>query len=339
MSALRRAMMPVFTVLIGGLLVAPAHARNRPRMEGQAALQALQADPNNMKARARYAQALSEQGACQLALDQLSLIRRSPDDWTSRLATFEGACWLRLGQFSQAEAALTEALLLDGGNAIARLRLAELSLHLGDQHTFDDLFEAQLDHDGYTRVTQMFELEHSLLTGFGDLQVDTLLFRQDAVDRGATRAVKVGHIYDSRGWLRDNHPSPAVEVLGEVLSQNVTMWQASLYRLEAYRRLGQPEKSLTILERPLIQRVDWALKSAYAVRVLADLGRYAEAEALLSELSTAELLEVEASRWYLAQVRGNVTIAGYHAARWRARVPSSGLSLEHLLPVDSGASR
>ena len=63
-------------------------------------------------------------------------------------------------------------------------------------HTFDELFEAVLDLDGYTRVVQMFELEHSLMTGAGDLQVDTMLFRQDAEDRGATRAVKVGFIYD-----------------------------------------------------------------------------------------------------------------------------------------------
>jgi tetratricopeptide (TPR) repeat protein len=307
-------------------------------MEGQAALRELQADPNNTAARARYAQALSEQGACQLALDQLSLLRRNPDSWSSRLATFEGGCWLRLGQLSLAEAALSEALLLDDENAIARLRLAEVALHRGDLDAFEAIFADQLDSEGYTRVAQMFELEHSLMTGVGDLQVDSLLFRQDASDRGAPRAVKVGHIYDSRGWLRDNRPSAASEVLGEVLSQNVTMWQASLYRLEAYRRLGQPEKALTILERPLIQRIDWSLKSAYAARVLTDLGRYAEAESVLAGLDGSELLDVEASRWYLAQVRGDVTAAGYHAARWQDHPLSPSLYLEHLLPVDSGAS-
>ena len=338
MSVIRYTMMLVFAVFAGGIFLSPSHARDRPRMEAKAALQALQADPGNTSARGRYAQALTEQGTCRLALDQLALIRTSPDGWTSRLATFEGSCWLRLGHLSQAEAALTEALLLDDENAIARLRLAEVALQYGDLLAFDDLLDEQIDRDGYLRIAQMFELEHSLMTGTGDLQIDALLFCQSAAESGAPRAVKVGQIYDSRGWLRDNQPSAAVDLLGEVLSQNLMMWQASLYRLEAYRQRGQPERALEILERPLILRIDWALKSAYAVRVLSDMGRYAEAEALLSDLGSSELLEVEESRWYLAQARGDVAAAGYHAARWQERVLSSSQSLEHLLPVDSGAS-
>lgn len=336
MSFLRHGYAQFAALLIGLLAPSQLAARNRPRMEGRNAQQALQADPSNVQARARYAQALSEQGACRLTLDQLDILRQSPDGWDSQTATLEGTCWLRLGHFSLAETALDEAIFLDSGNAIARLRRAELSIMQGDWANVEEQQSALALLKQTDRILWMLSLETLLATGEGDLQAETLMFRESANSSGATRASKVGIIYDGRGWLRDGHPEAAVDVFGDVLNQNINLWQASLYRIEAYRRAGQQQKAQEILERSLILRIDWAIKDAFAARVLVDLGRLDDAAALMDGLEMSSLLEVIESRWYLAHARGDVDAMGYHAALWETRNLAPGRSLNDLLPTASG---
>lgn len=305
--------------------------QGRYRMAAEQARACLEKKPESGPCEAILAQALSNIGMCDKALERFASLRPRKA-WTQETAIAEGQCHLRKGSTSAAIAAFEEAVWLAPAAANPKYQLAMAYIRVGDWGAAADemarLDEARngMSMPGLARAIWALETGNDQF----EAEIAELL-----ADPELTNSAQVQvHLLLGRKWMDVGDPWAAGPEIKEGVMFSLSNVRAVSYRAEAVRRQGDPESALEMLDRQWFLDAESPIRDAIKARVLVDLGELDEASGLLEGLGDPDYSEALASRWYLAQARGDVALGDQIARVWRSSVPNAERQLSQLAPPE-----
>lgn len=269
--------------------------------------------------------ALSRLGKCSEALEKLSPYAYTRP-FKAETALLAARCSSRLGYADDAVYFDTLALERTPGSISARTALAvdldRAGDYLGRDIVLEQLALVDPDRDASLFAEAAVALRHGDIDTFD--MIDLLWRREGRADDELVllRAIS---------WLDVGDPYRAFTELHKERKVRRSNGER-LAIAEALRRMSRPEDALAELDRKLFGRLRGADTDAMRARVLVDLGRDAEANAvLLPWLHTVDE-ELIASRWYLGRAQGDADAMADAKTRWELARSSPLRVLEQLIP-------
>lgn len=291
--------------------------------------------PGAMACRDVFVRAGAVAGRCAPVVPEALLLRHTR--WATRaVLSAEASCRQRIGDAPGADVAFSEAIDLDPSDPAPWFQRALMHVRLGwaAELAEDRRHLAVVDTDGWRQdvVDAWVALES------GDPNVDGLIHRfvsshhctrPGPCDAPRDAKLQVAIVACQRA-LDVGDPTAAEAFARDELA--ITRGHARLVacRVEALRRLSRPEEALRLATRPGEDARDQPLVDAVVARVLVDLGRLDEAQALLATAPDPLDPEVMLSRWYVATRTDDPHAATL--ASWASRLtPSAAFRIERLV--------
>lgn len=257
---------------------------------------------------------------------------RQAGAYNARAALTEAWCWHRLGDMVNAIETSYDARRLKPNLAPALYLRALAQSALGDVDGMEDT------------------LDELLFTRRGEVMVE-LVRAWDAVERGdeveylrATERLRVIEsdypsvgvpgqlrLMEAQRWLDVGNPDAAVAVLTEFDFQRANI-PALVQKAEALRRQGKVELALSIFGTQTLRTRSDAVPQSIRMRILADAGEVEALELRMSMLDDVSSVDLLATGWYVARVRGDEAGMQRFAELWGAANQNPDRSLEQLIP-------
>lgn len=321
--------------LPGAVSAQMANAQMRqgmPLMAVNAALACLKDTPDNLECKAVLGRSASMIGNCVSALPALADVRGTAS-WGMPEALAEGVCRVRDVDLEGALAAFDEATRLKPDTQATWLQRGLVDARLGRVDDLDaDLAAAEKTTDYQDWVGQMLGVWRAYLTTD---DVDWVLWKtaRDGGDNLHRNVQLHLALVDCQRWLDLGDPVRADHAAR--LGIAVTRGHARLLscRGEAVRREGDPYLADQLVDRPWDKLKETPLLDTVRSRLLVDLGRYDEAEALLDALPDPAEPEALASWWYLSRARGDAAQEARYRRLYEALEPLPHRPLELLDPI------
>ena len=274
--------------------------------------------------------ALARVGRCGEALDHFwPYVDSKPFGEEAALAA--SVCSSRLGLY--VDALMFDRLGLDLDAENVRL-LTQYALDLdtvGDMVMRDDALERLLlakpdrDASGYARAV--------IALRRGDIDtLDEVLTTRTGEDTARAERIRL----EAQSWLDLGDPQEAITVAGPLKLRQMGV-QIREIRAEAYRRLGEAERALEMMEGRNGKHLNGGDDDAFRARVAVDLGDLATAAERLADHRSTSDPELLASLWYVARAKGDQAAMTTYAARYHEVESSSLRTLEQLIPLHGGA--
>lgn len=274
-----------------------------------------------------WGKAQAKLGLCASALEKFWPFTHTRP-FTTEVALLAGRCSSRLG-FDD-DAVYFDILAVERSPANVQARSA-LALDLdrtddvvGRDEVLEQLALLDPDRDASLFATAAVALRRGDLDTFDE--IDAIWQREGRSDEEFLRL-------RAQSWLDLDDPIQAYAELTAV--RRFKRGQgARLLLAESLRRSSQPQSALSGMDKKSVMKMQGMEFDLIRSRVLVDLGRAAEARALVEEWALVADEEVYASQWYLAHDAGDSQAMETAARAW-ALVQSSPLRrLEQLLPVE-----
>lgn len=288
--------------------------------------QEIQANPDSEEAHISLGKALTKQGDCTAALDELWAWSDAPS-FAQQGATSAALCSARLGLYTDALAFDRMALEADPESVHAYTLLALHADRLGDQAQVDEALDAlgALGTKGgdptlYTRAV--------LALRSGDLNefdIDCALWVRSGWD--ARELMRL----EAQLWMDLDDPQSAMNIVsGKLLS----IQDGRHIFLEAQRRLGEAGTVFSLLDNQKFRVLNGVGPDALRIRTRADLGEFEEAHHLLQDYGNSTDPDIVSAGWYLARAEGNKDEMQRLSQIWDQVRESPLRHLEQLIPVN-----
>lgn len=295
----------------------------------------LKADPTLIRARRGLALARAGLKQCDAAVVQLQQLR-AQGVWDVDLAVADGNCALRDADDSLAEAAFSEAVLVDPDSPDAWYGLAVVAVDRGDWEAYDAAVDGI---DGTAARSPRARAMHALAAATayqrlgGDDAWEALQNLWNVLDeRTSARGGRLeAYTIEGELWLAAGNPILATRSFGEGAAQARRAPRIGSLRAEALRRTGALEEASRLFEVGRAEKGEHVTKKAILARVRTDEGNLTDARAILDD-SPHAAPEILASEWYYARAMGDQAGMARWAAKWRDTAPSPDESLDQLIP-------
>lgn len=301
----------------------------RPRLAGQQARNVLRSQPGDLDAREQLGVALAAQGACSLAvveIDKVLDVRPLGPPGVQAQAI----CAAMRGDMSGALAEWEELGVMEPADATVWLRTGRARLDIGDVAGAWAALGVLESLPGADIPVWLLRAELRFVTGDPAVEEDMQLAGKElgAVQDSVRVAVRV---IEARWWMAQGYPRVAADRLKETKGLSLVHRSVARVRAEALRRAGERAQAAEILARPMLVRDEDLRLTSTRVRLAADTGELVQAAALLSGMPDVDVPDVVATRWYVAQARGQSAEAERLAARYED-LPGPRVPLALLLP-------
>lgn len=306
-------------------------AQGRPALAADHARKCLAERPGATRCTGLLLRALAASGGCVEALALVPGLRQRRG-WDAEHAEAEASCWVELGQGEAGVAALEEAVSLADNSAETRFAMLQLHVLAGQIASAEADYAALVELPERGNLVPLARALLDLESGSPDFDA-SFAELQRAPQTDATRASLAHlHMIDGIAWLDAGDPVLAEAAFSRSVTLAITQFRYAALRAEAFRRQGDLDGAEMILTRPWLVNDTTPIVRAVRARVAADRGRTDEARDILRQLAASDLLEVVATRYYVARALGADADAARFAAEWGARNRVAARSLAQLQP-------
>lgn len=287
----------------------------------------LATDPESVAAHVGLGKSLARQGRCELALEELAPYADTRP-FGADAALLAAICSHRIGFLEDALLYDRLAVELDPDNARAWSNYALDLDEWGDPVGVDEILE-RLDvlgndgRDGSLYARAVLALRKGDIDEFDVL---TQFWAREGRSKEELRRLL------AQSWLDMGDPLAALAVVESVRKLNRS-YQEQWLRAEAYRRLGEPETALELIDRHGKRPLQGTAAEAERIRAYVDLGRIADAHEALHAVGDVSDEEIVASRWYVARSQGDTSAQAAAELEYASLRPSPLRKVEYLVPI------
>jgi predicted Zn-dependent protease len=285
-----------------------------------------EAEPDRPRIALSLAVSRARLGKCDEAIPALEALR-GQRIWNSLAGTSLANCYTARLDTELALALLVETLQLDSENTEAWGLLARLRAYHGDLAGADDAVGALLARQDSPESMMLLYAEFTYRAGDPDFDVWSAMYLHNTSNARSSFQIELSR------WMDLGNPMVAADVGLQLIKDGMRRPAVAFTRAEALRRLNLPEDALLVFERTLFADASETLTAlVIRARVLTDLGRFDEANALLLKHPAPAQHDVVASRWYLARARGEHAYADALRERYERQAKPAGRTLDQLIP-------
>ena len=241
------------------------------------------------------------------------------------------ACFLRVGDYSEAVEWQQERILLNPPKVGAFARLGSYQLAAGDREGAKRSLARAVEMDPMD--ASVFALRLQFAIGKGQVVETELLF--DEWDRAGDKRTLLNWYLRSQYAMDLGDLDLAMESSTSCVQMNFQYSPIRVLRSELFRRLGLLEQARSAVDTIASKSLVVVGIEAIQIRIDADLGLYQEAHKRLQALQEIDPIrpDVLASAWYLAQAEGDVSSAQRYRQRYETLQSNPYRILESLIPV------
>lgn len=303
-------------------------SKGRNRQAAMAFRSLLENDPDNSAARAGLVDAFRGLDRCaEISVHGWWL--EGTRHWKPSVMLALAECAIDVGSWDEAEALIDEAIERDTPVVDPPMVAARLCVLKGDEACLDEAWAIAVGRDRGPAHVIAHEAELAVLAGASEAEamvkgLVTYGFVPEVVDQ---QRILTAQIAGDEGDCEE-----VQELTARLVSSSPSSLQVAAVRAELLRRCDDAGLALIAFQRPAVQlRAHTTEARSVHVRILVDLERLDEAEAMLDTLPAGDP-RVVASRWYLARARGDEATMAAAAAAWQANPFFGARSLDHLVP-------
>ena len=284
------------------------------------------AEPTRPRIALSLAVSRARLGKCEEAIPALEELHGARV-WNSLAGTSLANCYTARLDTELAVAAVTEALEQDRDNGEAWGLLARLHAFRGDLARADDAIGELLALQDSPTSMMLLYAEFTYRVGDPEFDGWSAMFQHHSPKSRSSFQVEVYR------WMDLGHPKMAADVAMQFMRDGMRRPAVAFARAEALRRIDLPGDAMMVFERSLFADASETPSAAVVrARVLTDLGRFDEADAILAKHPTPAHHDVLASSWYLARARGDDAYADALRERYDRQTKPAGRTLEQLIP-------
>ena len=272
----------------------------RYRMAAQTFRQLIADDPEHVVAKGGLAQALVGLGRCYHARPYLDEVWGTAG-WTAEVATAEGLCAFRAGDYAEAIALFEDATEMQPDFARAWYPMARAAAAVDDGPLAERALEALAMRIDSPFIEGMARSWMALSSDYGDVDAELAILER-RLSRGPYRVNAWGEYGELRARLalRDNRPDAAVDALHSYAYGEWDNAELLALAAEGYRRLGDGASAASIWDSNLMTRHRTPEVRLLRCFWLIDEGRDDEVQEIL-RLTEGEHTALSAAvRWYRA---------------------------------------
>jgi tetratricopeptide (TPR) repeat protein len=241
------------------------------------------------------------------------------------------ACFLRVGNYSEAVEWQQERILLNPPKVEAFARLGMYQLAAGDREGAKNSLARSVEMDPLH--DSVFALQLQFAIGKGRVVETELLF--DEWDRAGDGRSLLNWYLRSQYAMDLGDLDKALDTSTSCVQMNFQYSPIRVLRSELFRRLGRLDQARTALDTIASKSLVVVGIEAIQIRIDADLGLHAQAHRRLRALQEIDPIrpDVLASAWYLAQAEGDDVSANLYRNRYEKMQSNPYRILESLIPV------